>query len=328
MDKLTNKNNVTLSLAVWLGTDTYDHDPDPKIISATSLLKPIRAIVLARQNKDLIKIGDVTGLIPSRMGTAYHDSIESSWNGPQFREVLLKLGYSEAIIDRVRINPKPEEVTGNIIPVYMELRGKKACGDFIISGKFDFCAEGNLEDFKSTSVWSYIFGSNNSDYIYQGSIYRWLHPEIITGDKITIQYIFTDWSASKAKQDRAYPQSRILSKTFPLMSIAETDAFIKGRLKAISSLLGAPQEQLPLCTPDELWQKEAVWKYYKDPDKRVRSTKNFTNPTEAHTRCATDGGTGIVVEVPGEVVRCRYCDVVGICSQAENLVNQKLLNLE
>jgi len=325
--QLTNNTGLPLSIAVWLGTDDYDYNDDPTHISATTLNKPLRAVVLARQNKELTKIADVASLIPSRMGTAFHTAIEASWVNPNnLKRVLLQLGYPEKVIARIKINPSKEELTEDTIPVYMEIRSSKQIKGFNVSGKFDFVAEGNLEDFKSTSTYSYIYSSNIDSYRLQGSIYRWLNPEIVTGSYLTIRYLFTDWSAAKAKQEKEYPQSRILSQNIPLLSVTETEAYINKFLTNISNLMGASQDQLPLCTPDELWQKPAVFKYYKDPTKLGRSTKNFDNAYDANTRLLADGNVGIVKEISGEIVRCKYCDVIGICDQAQTYIKNNLIN--
>ena len=45
MRKYLNNSNVPLSLAVFLATDNYDHESDT--ISATTLIKPLRQIILA-----------------------------------------------------------------------------------------------------------------------------------------------------------------------------------------------------------------------------------------------------------------------------------------
>ena len=60
----------------------------------------------------------------------------------------------------------------------------------IVSGKYDLVLDGQLSDYKSTSVWTYIYGSKVEDYIKQGSIYKWLSPDKITSDYININYIF------------------------------------------------------------------------------------------------------------------------------------------
>ena len=52
------------------------------------------------------------------------------------------------------INPsKPMlEFNPDAIPVYMEQRAYKQVGKYKVSGKFDFVAEGRVQDFKSTGV--------------------------------------------------------------------------------------------------------------------------------------------------------------------------------
>jgi len=169
--------------------------------------------------------------------------------------------------------------------------------------------------------------SNTDKYIQQGSIYRWLNPDIITSDTMAIQYIFTDWSQLESIKNPKYPKSKLLEQQFQLMSIPETDSFVNGIINTITILEDKPQSELPTCTPDELWIKPSVFKYYKDPKKTARSTKNFDNTHDAYTRLRDDGSVGIVKEVKGQVVKCKYCSVVSLCTQAQGYVDTGLLKL-
>ena len=45
----TNKNNVSLALAVFLMYDEYKYDDRSNAISATGLIKPLRQLVLSKQ---------------------------------------------------------------------------------------------------------------------------------------------------------------------------------------------------------------------------------------------------------------------------------------
>lgn len=319
----TNNNDIPLSLAVWLATDEYDHNPDPNTISATTLLLPIRAIVLALQNQALTKEGDISMEIPSRMGTAFHGSIEKAWFNPRLSETLKKLGYPDSVAKAIQVNPG--KLQSGVIPVYLEQRNKKKIGNFTITGQYDFVGDGILEDFKSTSVYNYMFGSNNDKYRQQMSIYRWIDPNIITADHAYIRFIFTDWNAAQSRQDKKYPKSKLESKKFQLMSIQETEEFIKEIINDIELYLSKPQEDLPICTKEELWQKADVWKYYKDPAKTARSTKNFDNQADAFARYSDDGSVGMVKHIQGEVVRCKYCNVCDICTQAQGYIQSGLL---
>ena len=315
---LRNETNIPLSMAVWLATDFYDHDDDPNTISVTALLKPLRSIILGSRIPGEPEI-DLSAQIASAMGTAIHMNIEEAWNKGDFKKSMQKLGYPDSVINRVRINP-PNANQENIIPVYMEVRTKKEILGKQISGKFDFVVEGRLADFKSTSTYTAIKKSNDLKYIQQGSIYRWLNPDIITQDEMDIVYLFTDWSAIKAKTDKNYPQSKILVQKFTLMSLIETERFIKNKLNLIAKYIDSSEAEIPLCTKDELWQRDPIFKYYKNPAKKSRSTKNFDNIIDANNRLANDGHVGVVDTIPGEVVFCRYCPAVTNCIQAEGYI--------
>ncbi len=322
----TNKHKVSFALAVFLMYDKYDFDDRPNAISATGLMRPLRQIVLVQQNKQLLKKVDISDLVASRMGTAIHDACEESWTDKNnVKKALRAMGASENAIDTIVINPV--EVKAGQTPVYVEQRTEKQIVDMIVSGKFDLILDGTLNDYKSTSVWTYIYDSNSSKYTEQGSIYKWLNPGKIKSNYININYIFTDWSASKARQDSNYPQQRVLTKSYPLWSNEETEQWITHRLNSYKALADASQETLPECTDEELWASETVYKYYKNPKSLGRSTKNFTSLDEALIRKSTDGDVGTIITVPGEVKACRYCPVVEICDQAKRMIASGRLNL-
>tara|TARA_R110000765_G_scaffold63955_1_gene124405 strand:- start:6687 stop:7673 length:987 start_codon:yes stop_codon:yes gene_type:complete len=325
--KYTNKNNISLALAVFLMHDSYDYDDRANVISATGLLKSIRQIVLAHQNKDLAKTVDISDLVPSRMGTAIHNGCEEAWlDRKNVLEALKVFGAADSVTDSIRVNP--ETITPGEMPVYVEQRAEKEINNTIISGKYDLVLDGVLNDYKSTSVWTYIYDSNSDNYIKQGSIYKWLSPDKITSDIININYIFTDWSAARAKQDgKRYPQQRVITKEYPLWSTEETEQWITNKLESYQALIDSPQQDLPECDDTELWASETVYKYYKNPASTAKSTKNFATMDEALMRQSADGNVGTVKEVPGEVKACRYCSVVGICEQAENMLASGRLNL-
>jgi hypothetical protein len=315
----SNVSEVPLSLAVFLASDDYDYNDDPNTISATTLLKPIRQIILSSRVPAAQSQVDLSQMMASRMGSALHGGIERAWT-QNHQAAMAALGYPKRVTERVRINPKPEELTEGVIPVYLEQRAHKQVGKYIVSGKFDFVGEGQVEDFKSTSTYTAMNHTNDEKYVWQGSIYRWLSPKIITSDKMAIRFLFTDWSAAKARMDPKYPQRRFQSQIFDLRSMAETEAFIKRKLALIDQYRDAPESELPYCTDEELWRSTPVYKYYKDPAKRVRSTKNFENKQDAMLRYVEDGSVGIVVDVPGQVNACKYCPAFPICSQKDELI--------
>ena len=119
----------------------------------------------------------------------------------------------------------------------------------------------------------------------------------------------------------------MLTKRYPLWSNAETENWIANKLAKYEGLMDAPQEMLPECSDEELWASVTVHKYYKNPKAMSRSTKNFNTMDEALVRKSADGDVGTIVTVPGEVKACRYCAVVGICTQAEKMLKSGRLVL-
>ena len=309
----TNTSNIPLPLAVFLATDHYDYVPN--VISATSLLKPVRQLILADRLSSEDNLVELSDMVSSRMGTAIHTAIEQAWLNPT--KALKSLGYSDDIIQRIKVNP--ETVEENDIPVYMEKRSFKKVGNHTISGKFDFVAEGKVHDFKSTSVYGYLNQSNANKYILQGSLYRWLNPDIITKDEMLIHYIFTDWSKAESLRNSNYPKARVHSQKYNLLGLDEIEQFVKDKLELYDSMKHQQEKDIPYCTDEELWRKPTVWKYYKTAN-ATRATKNFDNPSEAYALQQTNG-VGEVREVKGTVSACKYCPAFLLCSQKDELIN-------
>jgi hypothetical protein len=111
------------------------------------------------------------------------------------------------------------------------------------------------------------------------------------------------------------------------MSLQETETWIQQRLADIESNWDAHQDDMPQCTPEELWQDPAKYAYYKNP-KAQRATKLYDSPQEANAHKARDGIPGSkVVERKAEPKFCKYCDGRSLCLQAEGYIAAGLLKL-
>lgn len=317
--KITNNHGISLPVAVWLLHDDYDHVNEPNYISATSLLKSTKQLVLSRRVTSSDQEMDIAEMFHARFGHAVHDSIEKAWR-MSATAAMKTLGYPDKIANNIAVNPTTEELESNpdIVPVWIEQRAIREFEGYKIGGKFDKVIDGRLFDYKTTSVYSYILGGKDEDYSWQGSIYRWLNQNLITSDHIYIQFMFTDWQRMRAKADPKYPQAKTKEHPVLLKSIPETERFIRAKLQELSRSWTLPEDQIPPCNDKELWRSEPAFKYYADASKTDgRSTKNFDSLAEANNFMASKGGKGIVKTIPGEVKACEYCRAFSICKQKD-----------
>lgn len=324
----TNKNNLSMALAMFLAYDDYDlQDKAENQLSVTDLLKPTRQLILRQRvaKKEDAELVDVTSRTSSAIGRAIHNTMEDIIKDPIKREIaLVNLGVPKRVRDKIIVNPEGE-VPAGMIPVYLEQRSHREIDGYIISGKYDLVWDGRVEDNKSTGTFTYTNKTKDEDYVLQGSIYRWLNPEIIFDDFMAINYLFTDWKKfEQLQRPDVYPPADAHTQRFDLLTIENTEAFIRGRIREIKAYKDADEPSLPECTAKELWMSEPVFKYYADPNKMTRATKNFTSAGEAAAYKAKQG-KGIVVEVSGEAKACAYCAGYELCSQKDKLIAQGLL---
>lgn len=343
MNIIHNSLDIPLVLAVWLIHDEYDYLSIPNYISATGLMKPLRQIILPKRIPEAERpIEDVADYISRGLGHTLHDGVEKAWK-KGYQTNLKRLGYSDEVIKRVMINPSDLQIDQFIahtgtdpIPVYLEQRMFRNHKGRVIGGKYDNITDGIVNDTKSTTAYTWLFGGKDDDYRLQGSIYRWLDangyedPENplgskfrprITEDFMRVNFIFTDWQKVQARSNPAYPQKRVEYKEINLLDVSETENWINKKIQLIEKHKDTPEKELPECTPEELWQSDPSYKFYSDPAKAkipgARSTKNFNDLTEARIYQAEKGGKGVIVTIPGQPKRCEFCPAFQVCSQKD-----------
>jgi len=326
MVKITNNHKIDLPLAVWLLQDGYNSGaaeaPPGELISVTTLMKPTRSLILKRKVDQTQEEFDLSDMIASRVGHGLHDSIERAWTQGDWRGAMRKLNYPEKIINKIKINPDPKTLKDDDIPIYLEIRGFKEFRDIIVTGQLDFLIGQAYRDFKTTSTFAWTSGNKDDDYILQGSMYRWIMPDLIKDDIMRIQFIFTDWQKFRTV-DPKYPQIRTPHREFALLSLEDTETWINDKVDHIIANAGLDQDKMVECTPKELWQSEDEFKYYSNPEtakKGGRCQKNFAKEADAQL-WLKEKGKGIVVRVPGAVKACPYCPAFSVCQQRTNYFN-------
>lgn len=318
-DRITNNAGINLVVAAWLAHDDYDYNNDPNYISATSLLRPIKQIVLTPRVPREESIPDVSDVIAARIGQALHASVQNVWEN-HAPAALAKLGVAKRIIESIEVNPEVPDP--NKIQVYTEIRSQKEIDGVTIGGKFDIILEERLQDLKKTSVWGYqnMKGIDDDKWRIQGSIYRWLNPYKIAHDSMYIQYILMDWQGSMRKRDPNYPPHALPHREVKLWDVQKTEQWIRNKLQEIRKYQNADQKDIPECTDEDLWRSEPTYKYYAayEPGQMIpagtRSTKNFEDISSAMQHKAVKG-KGVVIAVPGRAKACLYCSAAPICEQ-------------
>ena len=352
---ISNIHGIGLSVAALLSYDSYDYDEREEAISTTTLLKPIKQIAIQVQTK-LDKTSkplviDVTDLVASRTGSATHDALEKIWLEGDYKIAMKRLGYDDDVIKSIRVNPKVNNPDN--INVYVEIRGEKAIGRWLVTGKFDFVGEGKLEDLKNTS--DYVVKMTIAEmsdyniimakesltevqkihilrqkcpkiyaYVMQGSIYKMIHPDIILEEYMSIQFIIKDYKKAYSGNP-GYPPTNPFQLNLGLFSAEATEEYCKDRLTMLEAALMVDQDSMTPCTDAELWRGKTVWKYFANPEGK-RSSKNFTDASAAHQWCA-EKGKGIVKEFKSPPRACNYCANRFVCNQAQSYVDAGELEL-
>jgi hypothetical protein len=296
--KFTNRLNLPQYIVDWLSKDNYDYAVTPNTVSATGLMKPLRAQILASRHSDKVEV-DISELIASRFGNAIHDSIERIETPGVNKEqrVMRKL-----LIDGV---------------------------EYTVTGKYDLLVEQDgihtIRDIKTTSVWTFIYSGKDEDYRTQLSIYRWLLSETHQINPVAyIDFFFTDWQSSKARSEENYPQHRIQpGYKIDLLPIDVAEAMIIEKLILLKEHQETDDDDLPECTDEELWAEKETFAVYKIGGKRA--TKVCATQDQAEQYQQANNIKGHIQHRPGKVKRCKYCSSAPFCNQFKRLQEYKLI---
>lgn len=188
--------------------------------------------------------------------------------------------------------------------LYMDVDG------LAISGQLDhyLFVDGTLSDYKVTSQWADL---EKPDWLMQLNFLALLLQENgYTVNKLEIAAIFRDWSKTRAKNDPDYPQLPVALAPFPLWSAADALATMKERI----AIHRAAEIELPECTDEERWYRDAQWAVMKPGNKRA--TALFPLKGQADADAVNRGKQYVVERRPGINVRCEnYCDAADFCTQ-------------
>lgn len=266
--KTTNKFN--LPKAIYNAVRNNQHEPsDENWISVTSLISPPLVRFLTRKYWDVLE-EDASDNLWSLLGTAIHKVLQE--NAEEDVEVEKK--------------------------VYLTLpNGWTLMGVVDVFNK----TEHLIEDYKVTSVWSFLLG-DKQEWENQLNVYAYmLRLQGYTIDKLQIHAILRDLQKSKTK-NQGYPQIPFISKEIPLWSFEEQEKYVIERMKLFEC---EPRE----CTDEEKWKrggevalmqkgrKNALALYTKEQAQTIQISENQ-----------------YWEDRPVEYIRCKeYCRVRSVC---------------
>lgn len=245
-------------------------------LSVTQLIGPPRKTALEKQFESRI-VEDASDRIWSLLGQSIHTILERA----------NRLGIAER-----RLSIQVEGWT--------------------ISGGMDLYEEdGVLVDYKTTSAWS-MKGGVKDEWEKQLNVYAEIlrqngHP--VKG--LRVVGVLRDWSKMEAARSPDYPQMGVATLDVPLWQEDIARLYIRDRV----ILHQQSRVSLPLCTPEERWEKPTVFALMKQGGKKA--VKLYDNESDARSHASTDPKLLYVQARPGESTRCKfYCSVSQFCSQA------------
>jgi len=288
---ITNKYNLPKTFMNIMNRPSYTKGAAH--ISATGLLSSPRIVQLTNKHDDEIVV-DVSDQIWSIYGTAIHGVLEHGRDDNHIVEERL----------------------------HAELDGWK------ISGAIDLQIvhrEGiEINDYKNVGVWSVM--NEKIEWEQQLNIYAWLVEKIKQKPvvKLAIVAIIRDWARRDAKTRPGYPEAPVAVIDVKLWPMEERECFIRNRIHIHSEGKFATDanEELPLCTPAEMWEKPTTYAVKKEGAVRAKSVhSNLEEAEEALLKA----GNGYALEVrEGERTRCaNFCQVAPFCSQYQSYLEEK-----
>ena len=276
--KITNNHNLPEAIVQAVSSD--ERIPKENYISATRLIdSPLQQQLLLKHYKDIT--ADASGMLWSLLGRSVHFILETADEAREDTNYITEQRWDE-------------EVDG-----------------WTVSGMSDVYNNGVIEDWKVTSVWSFLNGVK-PEWEKQLNVYAWLWRK--KGYKVhglKINAILRDHQAGKAKSSPDYPDIPFISIDVPLWSEDTQLRYIAQRV-AVHKL---PAQE---CTPEEKWQKETVYAVMKVGKKSAVKLYNTKPEADSHIIRDPKPGPLYIETREGSCVKCEgYCSVKEFCVYSE-----------
>jgi hypothetical protein len=281
--KLTNKFNIPQTFVNVLRRPTYTKGGAN--LSVTQLINSPKIVSLTAKHQGELE-EDVADMVWSIFGSAVHS--------------ILEHGKDDNHIVEQRLHA---QVDGWNISGAVDLQIDSEAGT-------------QIRDYKTTSAWAVM--NEKAEWEQQLNIYAWLVESVrkVKVIDLGIVAIIRDWSRRDALTRDSYPEAPIKELPIKLWTMDERMAFISDRIELHSACDFALEtgDDLPPCTPSEMWEKPAVYAVRKKGGIRAKSL--HSTQEEADEALAALGKDYELDLRPGERTRCaNFCSVNQWCDQ-------------
>lgn len=255
-------------------------NPNPKHFRVTELIRPVQQVVLERRHNEEMET-DVMNLV-------------NAWRGSAIHEFLSRFDKMNALQE---------------IDLEIEIGGE------LVKGRPDHYEDETILDFKNCKVWKYVF-RDFGDWEEQTNFYAlMMKAQGFPVKSLEVVAIFDDWSKMKALAESDYPKTTSVTVPLLLWPDKKIKAVLENRVTRLAkNLRETPDEDLPECTPEEMWadpEKHAVMKVG-----RKSAVKLHDDAEAAEKHAAELGAKHYVQHRPGKRKRCEaYCSASAFCHQ-------------
>jgi hypothetical protein len=281
--KLTNKHNIPETFVNVLRRPTYSKGKAH--LSATQILNSPKIVGLTKKFEDELE-QDVSDMVWSLFGSAIHGVLEHGKDDNHLVE------------ERLHATLEGWRISGAIDLQILDGQGGVA-----------------IRDYKTTSAWAVM--NEKVEWEQQLNIYAWLLESVkkdLTVTDLGIVAIIRDWSRREASKNPDYPQAPVKEIPIKLWPYQEREEYISHRLSLHSACEFAMEtgEDLPDCTPEEMWERPTTYAIKKKGG--VRAIKVYEIKEEAEA--ALDPKTQELEVRLGSRIRCEnFCSVNTYCQQ-------------
>lgn len=280
--KITNIHNMPDMLVRAVEREYVYRD---KRYSITSLLEPPRIIALKRRYNDKIE-QDITDCIFMLLGTKTHFELEN-----------IELKENEFVEDHLEYTFK---------------------NGYTLSGIIDHYDDDYLDDYKTCKAFSLIFKSDYDKWKKQLQMGSYLayKKDGKWRKKGRIIALIKDWNRLESQTKSDYPKYPCQVINFDLATPKQVEKMILEKFDRIIELEKMLDEELPLCTADERFNKGTTFAVKKKKNKKASKIHNSEEEAKKHLE-------NLEKEYPneyeiekreGQNLRCEcYCSVNSFC---------------